>query len=191
MKSIRFFIIYIYATMCGGDVSATDGRLVSCHSCLLGALLPSGPSWSLLLALVSSCSSSWLLGPASLWRSYSSRSWFCLVRCSTTAARVCTCISMAVVLGSFLLLLLVAIERVSTIQLFVWELMLLLLLPTDGANWWCWKSPVSYTVFTCSRQNLCNKEEENLIESTSVVPAKYPPKVKLENLQNFRVPELG
>ena len=43
----------------------------------------------------------------------------------------------------------------------------------------------------CSRQNLCNKEKEDLIESTSVVPAKYPPKVKLENSHNSRVPELG
>ena len=33
-----------------------------------------------------------------------------------------------------------------------------------------------------SRQNLHNTEkEEDLTESTSVVPTKYPPKVKLEN----------
>ena len=31
-------------TMCGGAVSAVDGRLVSCHSCLLRALLPSSLS---------------------------------------------------------------------------------------------------------------------------------------------------
>jgi len=38
---------------------------------------------------------------------------------------------------------------------------------------------------------LRNKEEENLKESTGVEPAKYPPKVKLENVYNSRVPELG
>ena len=32
----------------------------------------------------------------------------------------------------------------------------------------------------CSRQNLHNKEEEYLTKSTGVVPAEYPPKVKLE-----------
>ena len=43
----------------------------------------------------------------------------------------------------------------------------------------------------CSRQNLRNKEEEDLTESISVILAKYPPKVKLENFHNSRVPELG
>ena len=38
---------------------------------------------------------------------------------------------------------------------------------------------------------MCNKEEEDLAESTSVVPTKYPLKVKLENFHNSRVPELG
>jgi len=34
----------------------------------------------------------------------------------------------------------------------------------------------------CSRKNLYNTEiEEDLTESINVVPAKYPPKVKLEN----------
>ena len=138
MKSIRSFIICIFATMYGSALSATDGRLVSCRFYLLGALLPSSPSWSLLLALVPSCSSPRLLGPTFLWCSCSSRSWFCLVRRSTTAVRVCTYLSRAVVHGSSLLLLLVAIERVSTIQLFVWEVVIWLLLfsrfPTDGAN---------------------------------------------------------
>ena len=46
-------------------------------------------------------------------------------------------------------------------------------------------------VLTCSRQDLHNKEEEDPIETTSVVPAKFPPKVKLENFPNFRVSELG
>ena len=43
----------------------------------------------------------------------------------------------------------------------------------------------------CSRQDLHNKEEEDLTESTGVVTAKYPPKVKLENFHNYRVSELG
>ena len=128
MKSILSFIIYIFATIYGGAVSVTDGRLVSCRSCLLGALLPFGPSRSFLSALVPSYSSSWLLGLASLWCSYSSRSWFCLVRHSTATARVCTCLSRVVVHGSSPLLLLVAIERVSIIQLFVWEVVIWLLL---------------------------------------------------------------
>ena len=34
----------------------------------------------------------------------------------------------------------------------------------------------------CFRQHLRNKNKEDLVESTDVVPAKYPPKVKLENL---------
>ena len=63
--------------------------------------------------------------------------------------------------------------------------------PIDGTNWWCQKSSVSHTILTCSRQNLRNKEEEDLTESISVIPAKYPPKVKLENFHNSRVPELG
>ena len=59
-------------------------------------------------------------------------------------------------------------------------------------NWWCQKSLVSRTVLTCSKQNLRNKEEEeDLTESTSVVSAKYHPKVKLENLHNSRVSALG
>ena len=34
------------------------------------------------------------------------------------------------------------------------------------------------------------KEEEDPTESTGVVPAKYPPKAKLENFHNSRVSEL-
>ena len=49
----------------------------------------------------------------------------------------------------------------------------------------------SRTVLTCLRQDLHNKEEENLTKSTGVVPAKYPSKVKLENFHNSRVPKLG
>ena len=36
-----------------------------------------------------------------------------------------------------------------------------------------------------------NKNKEDLVESTGVVAAKYPLKVKLENFHNSRVPELG
>ena len=43
----------------------------------------------------------------------------------------------------------------------------------------------------CSRQHLRNKNKEDLVESTDVVSAKYPPKVKLENFHNSRVPQLG
>ena len=87
-----------------------------------GALLPSGPSWSLLLALVPSWSSFWVPFATFLCRSYSSRSWFCLVRCSTAAVRVWTYLSRAMGRGSSPWTLLVAaIERVSTMQLFVQE----------------------------------------------------------------------
>ena len=41
----------------GGAIFVPDGRLVSCRSCLLNALLPFGHSWSLLSALVPYCSS--------------------------------------------------------------------------------------------------------------------------------------
>ena len=60
--------------------------------------------------------------------------------------------------------------------------------PTDDAR----KSSISRTVLTYSIPDLHNTEkEEDLTESTSVVPAKYSLKVKLETLHNFRVPELG
>ena len=108
------------------------------------ALLPSSPFQSLLSALAPSCSSLWLLGLASLWRSCSSKSWFCLVRHSRDTTRVCTYLLRAVVCGLSLVLLLVAIEQVSTIQLFVWEVLIWLLLlsrlnfpqtaPTDDAK---------------------------------------------------------
>ena len=58
-------------------------------------------------------------------------------------------------------------------------------------NYYAKKSLVSRTVLTCSSRNLQNKEEDDLTESTSVVSAKYPPKVKLENFYNSRVPKLG
>ena len=44
------------------------------------------------------------------------------------------------------------------------------------------KSSVSRTVLTYSIPDLPNTEKkEDLTKSTGVVPAKYPPKVKLEN----------
>ena len=43
----------------------------------------------------------------------------------------------------------------------------------------------------CSKQNMRNRNKEDLAESTGVVPAKYPPKVKLENFHNSKVSELG
>ena len=49
---------------------------------------------------------------------------------------------------------------------------------TDDAK----KSSVSRTVVTYSIPDLPNTEkEEDLTESTGVILAKYPPKVKLEN----------
>ena len=41
------------------------------------------------------------------------------------------------------------------------------------------------------REKSVHQKREDLIESTSVVPAKYPPKVKLENFCNSTVLELG
>ena len=120
MKSIHSFIICISATMWGGAIFVANGRLVSYRSCLLGALLPSGPSWFLFSTMVPCWSSSWVLSVVFFWHKCSSRSWFCLVRHSTVAARVWTCLSRAVVHNSSpWLLVVVAIERVSTMQLFV------------------------------------------------------------------------
>ena len=136
---------------CSDAVFAMNGQLVSCCSCLFRALLPSGPSRSLLSTvysgLVPFCSFPWLLGPVFLWRSYSSRSWFCLVRRSTTVTRVYTCLSRLVVRSSSPWLLLVAIERVSTIQLLIWEVVIwpLSFYPTNGANW-CRASSIGDTI---------------------------------------------
>ena len=44
------------------------------------------------------------------------------------------------------------------------------------------KLAVSYTANTCSQWHLHNTKRKDLIESTSVVPVEYPPKVKLELL---------
>ena len=53
----------------------------------------------------------------------------------------------------------------------------LVIIPDDAE-----KSTVSYMVLTCSKQHLHNTKREDLAESTGVVLAKYPPKVKLELL---------
>ena len=122
IKSICSFIIGISVTMWGEVVLVMDGRLMSCRFDLLGALLPSDPSWFLRSALVPSWSSSWVPITAFFCHSYSSRSWFCLVRCSTAAVRVWTCLSKAVGRGSSpWTLLVVAIDWVNTMQLFVQE----------------------------------------------------------------------
>ena len=121
ITSICSFIACISTTTSGGVISVRDGRLTYCHSGLLGALLPFSPSWSRCSALVPSWSSSRIPCPA-FWRSYSSKTQFCLVRHSTATIRVCTCLSRAVGRGSSSwTLLVVAIDRVSTMQLFVWE----------------------------------------------------------------------
>ena len=44
------------------------------------------------------------------------------------------------------------------------------------------KSTVSYMVNTCSQWHLHNTKRKDLTESTGVVLAEYPPKVKLELL---------
>ena len=115
---------------------------------------------------------------------------------SIAAAKVWTYLSRVVVrCSSPCLLVVVAIKRVSTMQLFVQEAvsMAYYSFPIDGTNWWCRKSLVSHMVLTCLRQPLCNtkKKREDLVESTSVVPAEYPSKVKLKNFHNSRVIELG
>ena len=55
------------------------------------------------------------------------------------------------------------------------------MVPTDGAK----KSSISRTILTYSIPDLPNTEkEEDLTKSTSVIPAKDPPKVKLEESSN-------
>ena len=164
-----------------------DGRLTFCHSSLHGALLPSDPSQCHCSALVSSRSSSGISCP--VFRcNCSSKTWFCLVRHSMASVRICTCFSRAVNRGSSSwTFFVVAIDRVSTMQLFVREALAVTYditygfpqtMPTDDAR----KSIVSYTVNTCSQWHLHNTKRMDLTESTGVVPAKWPPKVKLELL---------
>ena len=58
---------------------------------------------------------------------------------------------------------------------------------TDDAE----KSTVSHTVLTCSKQYLHNTKREDPIESTGVVLAKYPSKVKLELLTTLECQSWG
>ena len=99
ITSICSFIACISMTTGGGVASVRDGRLTFCRSSLLAALLPSGPSRSRHSALVSSRSSFGILCLV-FRRSCSSKTWFCLVRHSTTAIRICTCLSRVVGRGS-------------------------------------------------------------------------------------------
>ena len=139
-------IACISAATGGGVISIGDGRLTFCCSGLLGALLPSGPSWSRHSALVPSWSPSWV--PCLAFRhSCYSRIWFCLVRRSIAAVRVYIYLLRAVGHGSSSwILLVVAIDRVSTMQLFVRKVFAMTCksttkpFPTDGANWWCRKN---------------------------------------------------
>ena len=98
ITSICSFITCISTKTGGGVASTRDGMLTFCRSSRLGALLPSGPSRSRRSVLESSRSSATLL-PA-FRCSYSSKTWFCLVRRSTAKVRTCTCFSRAVSCGS-------------------------------------------------------------------------------------------
>ena len=170
--------------MWGGTMSVTNGWLVSCCFGLLGTLLPFSPSWFLLSALMPSWSSSWILRFVFFWHNYSFRSWFCLVRCFTAAMRFWIYLLSGVVRGSSpWTSLMVAIERVSTMQLFVLEAIVRLInrkspqtAPTDDAK----KNHQWATQSSHTRSKTCATKREYLTESTGVVPAKYPPKVKLK-----------
>ena len=98
ITSICSFIACISAKTGGGVASTRDGMVTFRRSSRLGALLPSGPSRSRCSALESPKSSTILL---SAFRcSYSSKTWFCLVRRSTAVVRTCTYFSRAVGCGS-------------------------------------------------------------------------------------------
>ena len=156
-----------------------SGRMACIHcSCLHGALLPSDPSWSPLSVLVLSWSSSWVLSFAFFWRSCSSRSWFCLVRRSTAAVRVWTYLLRAVVHGSSpWMLLVVAIERVSTMQLFVWEAIVWLTssfpqtAPTDDAENCQWVMRSSHAR-TTPAQHRKKKTSRKYQCATSQIPSE-------------------
>ena len=117
ITSICSFIACISTKTRGGVASTRDGMLTFRRSSRLGALLSFGPSRSRRSALESPRSSAILL---SAFRcSCSFKTWFCLVRRSTAAIRTYTYFSRAVGCGSsFETLLMVAIDRVSTMQLF-------------------------------------------------------------------------
>ena len=48
----------------------------------------------------------------------------------------------------------------------------------------------SHNPYVLETTSVKKKNKEDLVESTGVVPAKYPPNVKLENFHNSRVSEL-
>ena len=98
ITSICSFIACIFTKTGGGVASTRDGMLTFRRSSRLGALLPSGPSWSRRSALESPRSSAILL---SAFRcSCSSKTWFCLVRRLIVAIRTYTCFSRTVGCGS-------------------------------------------------------------------------------------------
>ena len=115
--SICSFIACISVKTGGGVASTRGGMLTFRHSSRLGALLPSGPSRFSHSALESPRSSA--ISLSAFRCSCSSKTWFCLVRRSMAAVRTCTYFSRVVGCGSSSgTLLMVAIDRVSTLQLF-------------------------------------------------------------------------
>ena len=48
----------------------------------------------------------------------------------------------------------------------------------------------SHNPYVLETTSVKKKNKEDLVENTGVVPAKYPPNVKLENFHNPRVSEL-
>ena len=193
ITSICSFIACIFATTGGGVISVKDGRLTFCRSGLLGALLPSGPSRSHRSALVPYRSSSEILCPA-FQCSCSSKTWFCWVRHSTAAVRVCTYLSRAVSRGSSSwTLLVVSIDRVSTMQLFVREAfaMTYKAVPTDGANWWCRKSHQWVTQFSYSRNSICTIKKERPNREHRCGADQIPSESQVRTSHNSRVLEKG
>ena len=96
--------------------------------------------------------------------------------------RVWTWPSRAVVCGSSpWTLLMVAIERVSTMQVYVWEAIIwLIFLPHRQCQLMSCKNHQWATQSKYVRNNTCIVKREDLTESTGVVSTKYPLKVKLE-----------
>ena len=159
ITSICSFIACIFATTGDGVISVRDERLTFCRSNLLGALLPSGPSRSHRSTLVPYWSFSWIPHPT-FRHNCSSKTSFFLVRRSTAAVRVYTCLLRVVghSLSSWTLLV-VSIDRVSTMQLFVREAFTY----KAVSHRWCQlmmpkKSPVSHRIPTHSKQYLHNKK---------------------------------
>ena len=128
------------------------------------------------------------------WRSCSSKSWFCLVRCSTAAVRVWTCLSKAVGHGSLAwLLVVIAIEQVSTMQLFVWEAIWLISRsssPQTAQTNDVEKSPVSHTTFACSKQYPHNKKRRSNREHLCGAD-QIPSEGQVRTSHNSKVSELG